>query len=568
MVEQKLLRRAACVGKCRVGGAGVIWAVGLVSLVLLLVVVVGQAAAEPIKSTHMVPMRDGVRLATDVYRPANEQGPLPVILMRTPYSKAAAERIAASLCRHGYILVAQDMRGRFQSEGNDAVVFHNDAWATEHRDGHDTLQWIIAQPWCNGKIGTMGGSALGIVQNLMAPDAPEQLVAQYVSVAFSNMYAQAGYQGGAFRKALVENWLRGNHFDPKSLEAFRAHYMYDEFWDRVNPEKYAHRVNSPAIFHGGWYDIFLQGTINSFVAIQHRGGPRARGNCRLVIGPWAHGNFKGLKYPPNSRQTPAAVDRMRFFEYWLKGVENGVPNDKPVHYYVMGDPEDPAALGNFWRSADDWPPPFEPVAGYFHADGTLQLDPPTQSDAKLTYRYDPNDPVPTLGGQNLNIAKGPMDQRPVESRPDVLLFTSGVLEEPVGLTGPVRAVLYVSSDCPDTDFTVKLCDVYPDGRSMLVTDGIIRARFRGGFDREQFLEPGQVYKLEVDLWSTSLVVNRGHRIRVAVSSSNAPRFEPNPNNGQPHMGMGQPRVATNTLHTSSRYPSHIVLPKYAGPKDH
>lgn len=529
----------------------------------------GIAPTQPavVKTTHMVPMRDGVRLATDVYLPAGDEKPLPVILMRTPYSKEAGKGIADVLCSRGYALVGQDMRGRFQSEGNDAVVFHNDGWASAHRDGHDTLQWIIAQRWCNGKIGTMGGSALGIVQNMMAPDAPEQLVAQHVSVAFSNMYAQAGYQGGTFRKALVENWLRGNRFDPKSLETYLAHYKYDEFWDQLNPEKYADRVNAPAVFHGGWYDIFLQGTINSFVAVQHRGGPRARGNCRLVVGPWAHGNFNGLKYPANSRQEPREGDRMRFFEYWLQGVPNGVPDEKPVHYYVMGDPETPNAPGNFWRSADDWPPPSEPLAGYFHADGTLQASPPTQADASLTYRYEPENPVPTIGGQNLTIAKGPMDQRPAESRSDVLVFTSPVLEEPIEVSGPIRAKLYVSSDCPDTDFTVKLCDVYPDGRSMLVTDGIQRARFREGFDREVFLEPNRVYELEVDLWSTSLVFARGHRIRVSVSSSNAPRFEPNPNSGQPHMGMGEARVANNTLHVSSRYPSHIVLPKYTWPKD-
>ncbi|HIQ22184.1 MAG TPA: CocE/NonD family hydrolase [Planctomycetes bacterium] len=518
------------------------------------------------KTSHMVPMRDGVRLATDVYRPAGEEKPLPVILMRTPYSKEGGQALAQVVCRRGYALVAQDMRGRFQSEGSDAVVFHNDAWATPHRDGHDTLRWIIAQPWCNGRIGTMGGSALGIVQNLMAPDAPDQLIAQYVSVAFSNMYTQAVYQGGVFRKSLLENWLRSNRFDPKNLETFRSHYKYDAFWKQLNPEEHAEGVNVAAVFHGGWYDIFLQGTINSFVALQRRGGPRARGNCRLVIGPWAHGNFKGLTYPPNARETPVAVDRFRFFRYWLKGVDNGVPKDKAVHYYVMGDPEQPDAPGNVWRAADRWPPPFEPLRGYFHANGKLEMTAPTAPDADLTYRYDPLDPVPTLGGQNLNIPKGPMDQRPVESRPDVLVFTSPVLKEPVEVTGPIRARLYVSSDCPDTDFTVKLCDVYPDGRSMLLTDGILRARFREGFDREVFLEPNRVYELEVDLWSTSLVFNRGHRIRVSVSSSNAPRFEPNPNNGQPHMGMGNPRVANNRLYVSARYPSHIVLPRYTGPK--
>ncbi len=535
---------------------------------LLLAVPTSVKCQTPLsKTTVMVPMRDGVRLATDVYLPTQEGAAWPVILIRTPYSKQGGADTATGLCRRGYAVVIQDIRGRFQSEGEDFIVFSDDGWAGGRRDGHDTLHWILSQSWCNGKIGTLGGSALGILQNMMAPDAPDALCAQYVSVAFSSMYHQGIYQGGVFRKELAENWLEKNRFHPENLKNFLARYRYDEFWEQLNPEKFAERVNAPAIFHGGWYDIFLQGTINSFVAIQNHGGPRARGNCRLVIGPWAHGNFSGLRYPPNAQQQPAAVDRLRFFDYWLKNVVNGVPQDKPVHYYVMGDPEDPTAPGNFWRSADSWPPPYEPLRGYFHKDGSLWWDPPQDVDAAKSYRFDPENPVPTIGGQNLFLPKGPMDQRPVESRPDVLVFTTPTLDEPLEITGPIRARLFVSSDSPDTDFTVKLCDVYPDGRSMLVTDGIFRARFREGLDREAFLEPGQVYELEVDLWSTSLILNRGHRIRVAVSSSNAPRFEPNPNTGKPHLGMGPSRVATNSLHLSAKYPSHIILPRYSGKKD-
>jgi putative CocE/NonD family hydrolase len=231
----------------------------------------------------------------------------------------------------------------------------------------------------------------------------------------------------------------------------------------------------------------------------------------------------------------------------------------------MGDPEDPDAPGNLWRRADSWPPPSEPVPAYFHKDGRLMPAKPAAKDGKFVYRFDPENPVPTMGGQNLTIEKGPMDQRPAESRPDVLVFTTPVLRQPVEVTGRVRAKLYVSSDCPDTDFTVKLTDVYPDGRSMLLTDGILRARYRESFDKEAFMEPGEVYELTVDLWSTSIVFNRGHKIRVAVSSSNYPRFDPNPNTGKPLRADHQTRVATNTLHVSSRYPSHIVLPRYQAP---
>ncbi len=521
------------------------------------------AATQVEQSTHMVAMRDGTRLATDVYLPADAREPLPVILVRTPYSKeGGAEGIATAANRRGYAFVVQDMRGRFQSEGNDAVVFHNDGWAGPNRDGHDTLEWIARQPWCDGKIATFGGSALGITQNMLAPDAPETLKAQHVRVAFSNMYTQAAHQGGGFRKALVENWLRGNRFDPRSLETFIAHEKYDEFWKALDAEAQAHRAGAPGVFVGGWYDIFLRGTINSFVTIHGRGGPRARGNCRLVIGPWAHGKFDRLEYPENSNKMPEAADPLRFFDYWLKGIDNGVPDDKPVHYYVMGDPEDPTAPGNDWRSADAWPPPATPTKVYFHAGGKLSLDPPPSDGGRLSYKYDPNDPVPTVGGQNLTIPKGPMDQREVESRPDVLVFTSDALTEPVEITGRVLAKLYVSSDCPDTDFTVKLTDVYADGRSMLLTDGICRARFRESLKRESFLEPGEVYEVTVDLWSTSIALHRGHKIRVAVSSSNDPRFDPNPNTGRPLRADDQTRIATNTIHVSARYPSHVVLPRY------
>jgi len=235
-----------------------------------------------------------------------------------------------------------------------------------------------------------------------------------------------------------------------------------------------------------------------------------------------------------------------------------------VHYYVMGDPEDKNAPGNFWRSADTWPPPAAVTPFYLHADHTLRRAKPGGAE-QLAYRYDPEHPVPTLGGQNLQLSKGPMDQRPVESRPDVLLFTTEPLSEPVEVTGRITARLSVSSDCPDTDFTVKLSDVYPDGRSMLVTDGIRRASLRRSYEKREPLKAGRVYELDVDLWSTSLVFNRGHRIRVAVSSSNAPRFEPNPNTGVPHFTPGRGRVATNTLHLSSRSPSRLLLPLCRGP---
>jgi len=519
-----------------------------------------SSAEKFVKTTVRVPMRDGVRLATDVYRPESATGPLPVIFSRGPYGKGGAKDLAKSGCARGYVVVSQDMRGRHESEGNDAVVFHNDGWA-EHQDGHDSLAWIVGQPWCNGKIATHGGSALGITQTMMAPGASDALKAQWVVVAFSDMYSQGAYEGGVWRKSLLEFWLKSQKFDDRSLESFIKHPKYDSFWAESNAEALAARVNAPGVYVGGWYDIFLQGTINSFVTIHNHGGPGARGKCRLILGPFGHGFFSTLKYPANSRQ-PAAADALRFFDHHLKGEANGVANEKAVHYYVMGDPTDAKAPGNFWREADNWPPASTATSFYLCADGRLATERPAGADVARSYRYDPTDPVPTLGGQNLALLVGPADLRPLESRKDVLVFSSDVLKEPVEVTGRISADLFVSSDCPDTDFTAMLADVYPDGRSMLVTDGILRTRYRKSFEREEFLEPNKTYELDVDLWSTSLVFNKGHRIRVLISSSNSPRFEPNPNTGSPFRADRKTRVATNTLHLSGEHASRLVLPIY------
>jgi len=521
-----------------------------------------QGQQAPKATTHMVAMRDGVKLATDVYLPGDGTGKYPAIVARTPYDKSQEGKgLAARSAKHGYAFVIQDLRGRFKSEGHHAIIFANDGLG-EHQDGRDTLEWIAKQPWCSGKIGSWGSSALGITQNMAAPVAPDELKAQHVSVAFSDYYSQAAYQGGAFRTQLLERWLQSTGMIEKNLATFVAHPRYDDFWKRLNTETQAAKVRAPGVFLGGWYDIFLQGTINSFMAIHYHGGEGAKGKCRLVISPIGHGAITELKYPVNASQGPACGDAFAWFDRVLLGKNNAVAREKAVHYYVMGDPTDPKAPGNYWRHADDWPPPARPTPFYFHADGALVKEKPPEGDDSKTYTYDPKNPVPSIGGQELGVPLGPKDQRRVENRPDVLLFSTDVLKEPLEVTGRLTAKLFVSSDCPDTDFTVKLCDVYPDGRSMLVTDGTLRARYHHSFEKESLLKPGHVYELNVDLWSTSLVFNKGHRIRVAVSSSNSPRFEANPNTGKPFRADKETRVAKNTLHLSLKYPSRIVLPVY------
>ena len=511
----------------------------------------------------LIPMSDGIELATTIFRP-KEQGPFPVVLARTPYNKDGQKSEAERFCKNGYAYVAQDIRGRFKSKGRDAIIFHNDGWNTPH-DGHDTIAWIARQPWCNGKIGSTGGSALGITQNMAAPGAPAALSAQHVVVAFSDMYHQGAYQGGAFRSGLLENWLKGTGMSDVNLKTFVEHPRYDTFWSELNAEAQAERVNAPGVFLGGWYDIFLQGTINSFTTIQSRGGPAAKGRCRLVIAPIGHGSMNELTYPANSKKLPKSADNLAWFDAILKGKDNEVAAEKPVAYYVMGDPTDGTAPGNFWRTADTWPPSVVETPYFLQPDKGLSTNLATTSEA-LTYRYDPANPVPTIGGAELGINIGPRDQQSIESRADVLVFTSEVLKRPLEVTGRIHARIFVSSDCPDTDFTVKLTDVYPDGRSILVTDGIRRARFRESFESEKFLEPGVVVEIPVDLWSTSLIFNKGHRIRVAISSSNSPRFDPNPNTGHGFRVDREKRVATNTIYVSDKHPSQIVIPVYTEPE--
>jgi predicted acyl esterase len=533
--------------------------VGFVALVLAAGSVAAAENSAVQKTTVMVPMHDGVHLATDVYRPAGGVKPLPVIFSRGPYGKGAAAGAAQAACKRGYAFVSQDMRGRFASEGKDWVVFHNEGWGERH-DGQESLEWIAKQPWCDGSIATTGGSALGITQTMMAPGAPASLKAQFVVVAFDDMYSQGSYEGGVWRKSLIENWVTLTGLDRKNIDIPIQHPRYDAFWAETNAKAQVDRVNVPAIFLGGWYDIFEQGTLDSFTSIHNHGGPLARGKCRLVMAPIGHGPFDALKYPANSKQFPKAADADRFFDHYLKGAANGVEQEKAVNYYVMGDTTDPHAPGNIWRAGDNWPPPSRPTSFYFHTDGRMSTEKSTASDDARSFKYDPQKPVPTLGGQNLFGPKGPADLRSIESRPDVLVFSTDVLKEPVEVTGRILAELAISSDCPDTDFAALLTDVYPDGRSMLVTDGILRARFHKSFEKEESLEPAKVYDLKVDLWSTSLVFNKGHKIRVLITSSNAPRFDPNPNTGHEFRADKETRVANNTVHVSQQHASKIVLP--------
>jgi len=526
-------------------------------LIAVAVILIASATAVALSiDTVMVPMRDGTGLSTSVAVPSGD-GPWPAILIRTPYGKQGMAGAAAMAVQNGYASVVQDFRGRFDSEGVDYMVFVHGGWG-ENQDGYDTVEWIASQKWSNGKVGAFGISGPGIALNMMAPSRPPHLKCMFVSVAFSSMYHQATYQGGAFRKALIENWLNGNKFHRRNLEIIREHPDYDDFWRGINPEEVMHRVNVPVMYVGGWYDIFSAGTINSFGIVQHKGDAGARGKCRLVMEAYGHGSSNELSFP--NAGSPATANVFRWFDAWLKNDGKGADKIPTVHYYVMGDPDDKSGPGNQWRTAEDWPIRAKPRPFYFHADGTLGREPQRKKNASLSYEYDPKNPVPTIGGANLTITKGPRDQRPIGQRDDALVFTSEKLDEHLEVTGSVKVKLWASSSATDTDFTAKLSDVYPDGRDMLVLDGIIRGRHRDSMETSKFMRPGKIYEFEIDLWSTSLVFSPGHRIRVAISSSNAPRFEPNPNTGKPSGADDETIVATNRIYLDSKRPSHILLP--------
>jgi hypothetical protein len=519
-----------------------------------------QAPAPP-KQTVMVPMRDAIKLATDIYLPEG-LGPFPTVLARTPYNKDAAASLGADGAKRGYAMVFQDTRGRFASEG-DNLPFESDGW-DKHWDGFDTIEWLRQQPWCNGKIGTWGGSALGITQLLMAGAGPRGLTCQHITVGAPSLYSDANYPGGVFRKAMIEDWLRLANFSTNALVLWTSHPRHDDYWRQRELYHRWNRVNIPAVHVGGWFDIFAQGTLDAFVGYQTKGGPLARGRQRLLMGPWTHGvltDKAGDLTFPNAKKPPTTGhDAWRWYEYQLKGITNGVEREPALTYYVMGDVSDTNAPGNVWRTASQWPPlPAKPIRYYFQPNRTLSTAAPSQAQP-LTYAYDPKNPAPTAGGPQLTIPAGPKDQRQVESRADVLVFTGEPLTAPLEVTGRVRVQLWAASDAPDTDFFGKLCDVYPDGRSFNVCEGQIRARFRNSFDKEQLLKPGKVYQFAIDLWSTSIVFNRGHRLRVHVTSSSSPGYDPNPNTGEPFRASDHTRIAHNTVYVDARHPSHIVLP--------
>ncbi len=514
--------------------------------------------------TFMVPMRDGVHLATDVYLP-DGPGPFPVILYRTPYDKNS-DPGPTGFEQYNVAIVAQDFRGCHASEGT------YDAWGQDAQDTYDTLLWLEQQSWYNGVYATWGASARGITQYMQVQAADLKPVCQEITVGTPDLYSIAMFQGGAPHKMLAENWLDGIHhgeyyntlFDhPLSNDAYAFARRIDE-WEWSN-------VTWPSIHVGGWYDCFGQGTLEGFMGYHYKGGTGGKGQARLFMGPWTHNVFhndSGEIVYPNANTAPGYNDLFNamFAERVLGLTQYGDYRTKyNVTYYVMGDKNTTSTSWNRWANATDWPVPYANQTWYFQEGNALSDVIPT-TNANRSYVFDPNNPVLTRGGANLDpTTRGPFDQRPVEeSRGDILYFDN-LTTAPVLVTGRIWAHLFVASNCTDTDFTVKLIDVYPDGSALLICDGIIRMRAREGQDHAVLMDGSgtTVYEAWVDLWSTAYVFNTGHTLRVAVSSSNYPRFDVNPNTGtaiQPVTTTTPKLCANNTVIFNATCASSIILP--------
>lgn len=517
-----------------------------------------EESSAPRREEVWVPMPDGVRLAATVYFPEGD-GPWPTLLVRTYDGRSAEAGLAALIQREGIVTVVQDVRGRFDSEGEMR------AYAVDRQDGQATLDWIAVQSWNNGRIGTYGVAAQGVAAYLLAPGANAALKCQWFVLSGTDQYTHSVYPGGAYRAEKADTWLESLGALPLTDE-LKAHPTNDAVWDPMQVTGLFDQVHTQAVHVGGWYSLYAKGTVDAFQGFQSQGGTGAAGQQYLIMGPWALGFASRV----GSFDYPAAVPDAyqewvtAWFDRCLLGKSSAVDEWPVVRYFTMGAVGEAGAPGNTWQEAQTWPPEGSVETPLYLGDQhALSFDlPAAGSNAGDTFTYDPADPSPTLGGTNIT-TNGPQDQRPVEARDDGVVYTSDVLESPLEVTGGLRADLWFTTDVPDTDLVVRLTDVYPDGRSMLVADGLLRARYHNSpdFTSWDFLQPGVPYKASVDLWVTSIIFNAGHRIRISVTSSNAPRFTPNPNTGEMFLKAGETgQVAHTTILHSAEYPSAMILP--------
>lgn len=530
-----------------------------------------------------VTMRDGIRLSTNIYRP-HTTGTFPVVLVRTPYGNGGeGNRDGHFFARHGFVYVAQDVRGQSQSEG----CFY--AMRSELKDGIDMLQWTGSQPWSNGKVGTLGGSYVGFTQWMPAAAQSPYLKTMMPAVSFSDLYNTV-YQNGALFLGLFGPWsieMTKPHFVKDEwirsrmdsvllslplmemdkamgwripfLRDCLAHPTRDKFWDETSIGDNYHKITASVYNVGGWFDILLKGTIDNYLKMTgDRIAPETRKKQKLVIGPWVHSWGQRKVGELDFGEEASFNDqefRLNWFNSQLKGINNGIMEEPPVKIFVMGD--------NRWRAENEWPLARTNYRKYYlhskgkantlNGDGSLNVERP-KDEPRDSFIYDPAHPV--ISKETM----GPYDQRAIENRQDVLVYTTPVLKSDMEVTGPVKVILFASSSASNTDFTAKLVDVHPDGRAMRICEGIIRASHRNADKRPSNIVPGEVYEYEIDLWATSNLFKKGHQIRVEIASSNFPRFDRNLNTGNDFATETNMIKAKQEIFHSKKYPSCIILP--------
>jgi len=546
-----------------------------------------QATPEvKIEFNRRVPMRDRTELSADIYRPVGE-GKFPVILNRTPYTKAGGStfKIAQYFTSHGYVYVAMDVRGRGDSDGTFEPYRH------DGQDGYDAIEWLAVQSWSTGKVGTIGGSYNGRIQWLTAIQQPPHLTAMIVLASPSDPFVEwptgqplpmdiSWYHftaGHVLQNMEVVDWKklyehlplitmdeamgRPNRFWKEEVE----HAKLDSWWEDLRYQNKYDRVRVPVLNISGWYDDEQVGTPLNYIGVTTKGSPTIRSSQKLLVGPWPHAINSSTKLGTVEFGPTAVIDMnaywLRWFDQWLKGSDSGFMKEPPVRIFVMGE--------NVWRDENEWPIARTQWTKYFlHSNGqantltgngTLSSAEPA-SEPTDSYSYDPANPVKFITDPSFAQIGGPDDYREVEQRADVLVYTSDALTEDMEVCGPLRVHLSAASSARDTDFMAKLIDVWPNGFAQRLNDGMVRARFREGMDKPSLIEPGRVYSYDLDLWNTCQLYQKGHRIRVEVSSSAFPKYDRNLNTGEALGQTTRMAVAQQKIYHDREHPSYVVLP--------
>lgn len=544
------------------------------------------AAEVKIEFNRRVKMRDGTELSADIYRP-DKQGRFPVILSRTPYTKTSSSslRIARYFAGNDYVFITMDVRGRGDSDGK-FVPYVNDG-----QDGYDAIEWAAAQEWSTGKVGTLGGSYNGRIQWLTAVQQPPHLAAMIPMVSPSDPFVE--WPTGQPLPATI-SWF---HFTSgkvaQNMEAVdwkklywhlpiitmddamgRPNQLWDEevehskldsWWEAERYQNKFERIRVPALGISGWYDDEQVGTPLNFIGMTAKGHESVRRSQKLLMGPWPHAINSGTKIGAVDFGPTAVIDMnalwLRWFDYWLKGIDNGFMKEPPVRIFIMGE--------NVWRDENEWPMARTQWTKYYlhsngHAntlsgDGKLSTSAPTD-EAPDSYSYDPAKPTTYITDASFAQIGGPDDYREIEQRDDVLVYTSEPVTEDMEVCGPIRVQLSAISSAPDTDFMAKLIDVWPDGYAQRLTDGMVRARFKEGMDKPSLIQPGRVYTYDLDLWNTCQMYRKGHRVRLEISSSAFPKYDRNLNTGEALGKTTRMQVASQKILHDRQHPSHVVLP--------